>query len=289
MLDGMLNIKYIQFIAGIGVCLFLICSGYGLEESYKKNGLKDFWRKKVIKVYLPFCIIELIGMTIFYKFSLKDYLLDIAFIKRITSYSWYMLYIIICYFIFYVWKRISLKLNISENKAMIMLLSFFICWFILDSIFFANPLMPFLRARQMLAFPLGILLSKKRKEIKNLLSYKIRSYILIMVFVICGCFFMGITQISFIKNLNYIIQNTLSIFTVFPITLSIIIIAYYNSKIISNRFFKALGKYSFEIYLIHSFTLALITPSIISLLLFLVITLISTYAYHKILERIKIL
>lgn len=32
----------IQFIAGVGVALFLICSGYGLEVSYEKNGLKDF-------------------------------------------------------------------------------------------------------------------------------------------------------------------------------------------------------------------------------------------------------
>lgn len=35
-----LSVGGIQFIAGIGVALFLMCSGYGLEVSYEKNRLK---------------------------------------------------------------------------------------------------------------------------------------------------------------------------------------------------------------------------------------------------------
>ncbi|MRI80821.1 acyltransferase family protein [Aerococcaceae bacterium DSM 109653] len=35
----------IQFIGGVGVALFLICSGYGLYCSYEKFGLKDFFKK----------------------------------------------------------------------------------------------------------------------------------------------------------------------------------------------------------------------------------------------------
>lgn len=40
-----LGVGEIQFIAGVGVAQFLICSGYGLEMSYQKNGLKGFWKK----------------------------------------------------------------------------------------------------------------------------------------------------------------------------------------------------------------------------------------------------
>ncbi|MDO4650852.1 MAG: hypothetical protein Q4B26_19625 [Eubacteriales bacterium] len=40
-----LNVGGIQFVAGIGVSLFLICSGYGLELSYQKNGLKNFVKR----------------------------------------------------------------------------------------------------------------------------------------------------------------------------------------------------------------------------------------------------
>lgn len=46
----MLSVGGIQFIGGIGVALFLICSGYGLEVSYEKNGLKDFWMKRMLGV-----------------------------------------------------------------------------------------------------------------------------------------------------------------------------------------------------------------------------------------------
>lgn len=49
-----LGVGGIQFIAGIGVALFLICSGYGLEMSYQKNGLKGFWKKRLLGVCLPF-------------------------------------------------------------------------------------------------------------------------------------------------------------------------------------------------------------------------------------------
>lgn len=34
-------------LGGIGVALFLIISGYGLNESFKKNGNKSFWQKKL--------------------------------------------------------------------------------------------------------------------------------------------------------------------------------------------------------------------------------------------------
>ena len=49
-----LSVGGIQFIAGIGVALFLMCSGYGLEISYKKNGLKGFWKKRLLCVYAIF-------------------------------------------------------------------------------------------------------------------------------------------------------------------------------------------------------------------------------------------
>lgn len=34
---------------GIGVALFLFFSGFGLNQSYKKNGIKSFWKKKIIR------------------------------------------------------------------------------------------------------------------------------------------------------------------------------------------------------------------------------------------------
>lgn len=71
-----LGVGGIQFIAGVGVSLFLICSGFGLECSYQKNELNQFWRKRILNVAIPFWCVEFIGLLVVRSFSLKKYILD---------------------------------------------------------------------------------------------------------------------------------------------------------------------------------------------------------------------
>lgn len=172
-----LGVGGIQFIAGIGVSLFLICSGYGLEMSYQKNGLKGFWKKRVWGVCIPFWIAEWIGLIVTQSFSFRKYVLDTLFLKPATGYGWFMGYIVVCYFIFFVIKQF-----ISNKKiSIVTLCGIFLAWFVLESVFFANPDMPFLKARQMLAFPCGILIAQYKRDIEQILT-KTRS---ILIFV-CG-------------------------------------------------------------------------------------------------------
>lgn len=161
-----LSVGGIQFIAGIGVALFLMCSGYGLEISYEKNGLKGFWKKRLLGVCLPFWIVELVGLLATRTFSIKTYLLDFCFLKPATSYGWFMGYIVICYLIFYAVKRL-IKDSRMQTAA---LFGVFAIWFVLESVFFANPDMPFLRARQMLSFPAGVLLAVNKDKIERTLT-----------------------------------------------------------------------------------------------------------------------
>ena len=153
-----LSVGGIQFIAGIGVALFLICSGYGLEVSFEKKGLGGFWRKRLLGVCLPFWVVELVWMLATGTFTIETYLLDFCFLKPATSYGWFMGYIVICYLIFYAAK----KLVEDSKMQMMFLFGAFAIWFVLESVFFANPDMPFLRARQMAAFPFGVLLATKQ-------------------------------------------------------------------------------------------------------------------------------
>ena len=73
---AMLSVGGIQFVAGIGVALFLMCSGYGLEISYEKNGLEEFWKKRLLSVCLPFWVVELVGLFATETFTIKTYLFD---------------------------------------------------------------------------------------------------------------------------------------------------------------------------------------------------------------------
>lgn len=163
---AMLDVGGIQFIAGIGVALFLMCSGYGLEISNEKNGLVGFWKKRLLGVCLPFWAVELIGLFATGTFSIKSYLLDFCFLKPATAYGWLMGYIVICYLIFYAVK----KLVKDSRMQTLVLFGVFAIWFVLESVFFANPDMPFLRARQILSFPAGVLLAINKDKIEQTLT-----------------------------------------------------------------------------------------------------------------------
>lgn len=114
-------------------------------------------------------------MLITQQFEIKKYLLDAVFISPATGYGWFMQYIVICYILFFSVKMMSEKLRVNEMWILIVA---FAVWFIADSCFFADSGMPFLRARQMLSFPLGVMIAKNREKIER---YSTRKRTVILV------------------------------------------------------------------------------------------------------------
>lgn len=264
---AMLSVGGIQFIAGIGVALFLICSGYGLEISYEKNGLKGFWKKRLLGVCLPFWVIEFIGLLVTGRFTIEKYLMDFAFIKPATSYGWFMGYIVVCYLIFYMVKKF-----IKDSKMQTMtLLGAFAVWFVLESVFFANPNMPFLRARQMLSFPCGVLLAMNKDKIGQALT-KSKSVLILSGGGITCLLFMAITQLDTVKEMPYLVSNAMALLTCLPMAVGILVFGKFFSGLFENRMLTTIGSISYEIYLVHAFTLNLIKPAMINILIFIVIT-----------------
>lgn len=58
---------------GIGVALFLILSGYGLTESYKRKGLLVFWKSKFSKIWIPYAIV--LTVCTIWSLSFKPYVI----------------------------------------------------------------------------------------------------------------------------------------------------------------------------------------------------------------------
>lgn len=87
-------------LGGIGVAIFLFCSGFGLMKSFQVKGLTNFWRSKLISVYLPFAAVEIIAAVIYHR-NFLSVLLDLLFVKMLHPYSWYLQYLLICYALFY--------------------------------------------------------------------------------------------------------------------------------------------------------------------------------------------
>lgn len=277
-----LSVGGIQFIAGIGVALFLMCSGYGLEVSYEKNGLKGFWKKRLLGVCLPFWVVELVGLFATGTFTIKTYLLDFCFLKPATGYGWFMGYIVICYLIFY-----AVKILIKDRKMqMVVLFGAFGIWFVVESLFFANPDMPFLRARQMLSFPAGVLLAMNKDKIERTLTKAKNVLILTGGGTVC-LLFMAITQLNVVKSLPYIVSNAMALLTCLPIAIGIMTFGKSFSELFENKMLAVTGMISYEIYLVHAFTLGMIKQSIISVFIFAVVTYVLAYILHIGMRKVK--
>jgi peptidoglycan/LPS O-acetylase OafA/YrhL len=79
-----MGLRYFTPLGGIGVALFLILSGYGLAESYKKNGITHFWKKKILRIWVPYFLFINTLIIVQRKFSdilTIEYLLNIMCLK----------------------------------------------------------------------------------------------------------------------------------------------------------------------------------------------------------------
>lgn len=83
---------------GIGVAMFLFLSGYGLNESWKKNGLKSFWKKKVLCVIFPYVLFRMIWLMI--DGSILDGSAYFSIVNCSHSSFWYIDYLVRCYIAF---------------------------------------------------------------------------------------------------------------------------------------------------------------------------------------------
>ena len=267
-----LNIGGIQFIAGIGVALFLICSGYGLEKSFDKNGIDGFFEKRLLRVCVPYWIITTLGDFTMPDWSMKVYLEKMIFVKA----GWYIKYILVCYFIFYIVKRVKIKYRLSDISEIKTFFAIYTIWFAVDSAFFANPEIPFLAARQMLCFPMGVCIAKS-----NIVKEKISNFAIMFITWGIGVVFMVVTQLPCVKSLPILISNSISLLTVFPLAIATLVFFDKISWILNNKFVSFSGIMSYELFLVHGYTENLITQSVSSICVCLIVTYGVAYCVHQ--------
>ena len=148
-------------LGAVGVGMFLICSGYGLEKSYIKNGLSEFWSKKLYGIYMPWVLIELIGLFFHPQVSLLDFILDLTLFHPLHPFGWYMQFLLIWYVAFYVAKLVF------RNQWGGQILTLFIISCV-TIIFWDST-----QAQNSLSFLTGVILSKKDRFL-DLLTKKLR-------------------------------------------------------------------------------------------------------------------
>lgn len=272
----------IQWVAGIGVALFLVFSGYGLSESFKRNGLKDFWKKRFVGVIVPFYVVYIIGTLVLKRGLNSNQFFNIILMQDV---NWYIQYIMISYVIFWCVSAISNKFAFSMNQKFIFLMLCFILWFFIDTFFFAMKADPFLRARQMLSFPFGVLMSNYLNTFTGIFKKQKNAKYFIFIAII-GVFFLGLSQLSLLKDSSYLVLNTASLLTIFPLTIFVLWLSTNLSALFNSKFLVFVGDISYELYLVQAFSRKVISSgNFMTLILFLVITFIISFFLKEIFDR----
>ena len=104
---NLITLPFIE-IGKYSVALFLFLSGYGVMSSYinNKNYLDSFLRKRILTIYIPFIISNIIFIAIYSisgkKFRVLEIIKYTLGINLIDGVMWFIFSIIIFYIIFYI-------------------------------------------------------------------------------------------------------------------------------------------------------------------------------------------
>lgn len=265
-MGGAFGVRYLTPLGGIGVAMFLICSGYGLVVSYEKNGLKGYWNKKIIGVLIPYMIIEIFTTLFRSDNTLMNIATDLIIIGSKHPYGWYLKCLLFWYIIFYIISRLNL---LSKSKIYL--------FYIVSLIVILNHNQ--LWAEQALSFTLGITLAYYKNSIKNTITKKkYVSHILLFV----GILFLGIKQINIFRQSPYIVLNSIQILIKLPIACALSIYLYKFSSIIKNSIFIKFGTISYSLYLIHGYIIKILYKlNYVNIIIFLISTFIISFVFEN--------
>lgn len=263
---GMFQIRYFTPCGGIGVALFLFVSGYGLSESFDRNGLKKFWKKRLITVLMPYFMVEIFAAVIIPQWDAVSLIKSLLLIEPRKSQIWYLQYLFLCYICFWcTYKFISKK-----YRLLILLMLAILSLFLLKEI----------AAEQALSFWCGCLFSEKKKLFEKLRRVSV-------ILLLFGVIMLAFKQLDLVRNASQIVINCVQLSIKLPIALFLVGMVIQTTTIMKYLYMEKIGKISYELYLIHINFLYLVMPNIWSLMLFMVLTTLGAVALHLIAIRIN--
>lgn len=250
---------YFNPLGGIGVAMFLFLSGFGISESYKKSQLSHYWRKKIVRILIPY----LIWIPLYYITMHLSTLGSPKYFETIPRY-WFIEYLLIMYaafyFIFPLKKVCSLTLICSLCIILFLTLN--------------N-----LRAEQSLSFWAGVLFSLYKEDIAKLKNNRLFAIALLLL-VVGFIALLVKQQLEFMAfDLEGIAVKTTNMLIKLPVGMSIIlfILAIKNNN---TKWLAIIGGISYELYLTHIPFFMTIDRKTPLLLLFIIQSVFLAYILH---------
>jgi peptidoglycan/LPS O-acetylase OafA/YrhL len=261
-------------LGGIGVALFLLLSGYGLTESYQKTGLRNFWKKKVARIWIPYFLwinILLIIRNDFDKIFTIDYLLDILCLK--TSF-WFVGFLFWNYILFWMVFRMELL----KQYHFIPFIIFNTCVFVL-----CRQIM----AEQALSFYSGVCISLYIEKLCRFMAMKKHFIVLVISIFAVSILSLIVKQLPSIRihEADNIYFHTINLICKYGFCLFVLFVF----SIKNNRFYDFCSKISLELYLVHFSLLFLIkNDDVMYLFYFLTASFVGAWMLYLISNRIRI-
>lgn len=219
-------------LGGTGVALFLLLSGFGLNESFKTHGLSCYWRKKSLRVLMPYFSVATVLYICRWEFSWGAYLLDITGLK---THYWYIAFLIKWYIAFWITSKFFLRYRTAILLAMSTAILF---------------LFPNIEAEQAFSFPVGVFISIHLDKAKNLSSKNIMLIVCMMFLV--GTAFLLLKQHPAVRELMHTwIYNVVQLFIKLPYAISLVCVLMRFPACINSKFLLLSGVLCYELYLFH--------------------------------------
>lgn len=264
-------VESFYFFRGTGslaVSMFFFLSGYGLMCSYEKNGLNNFFKKRISTVLIPFLFVQLFSFILFYylpgvqglteeTYCIKNLLLK--FIKTgrtLTVNAWYVYEILLMYLEFWLAFKIGSK---NKKAGTILIVVFTLLTTVFFGVFTYKTEWLQVWAYTLPAFAYGIICQgSRRKKIESRLqkNYYAKLLIFIILTVLLFYSYKLFDKIDILQAHN-INSTFLSRYLTSPFFVTTVLLVSMKFKA-KNVLLDKLGNISYELYLYHGFVYCLL-------------------------------
>ena len=233
-IKNLISIKLSQLM----VTTFLFYSGYGIFESIKnkKDYIKNFPKKRLLKVYIPFfialCLFTIINFIFKKNYPIETYLMSLTGWQSIGNSNWFMF----CVFFLYISTYISFSIFHKKENGLLFTTFLNIIYMVVILLFKTPREIYWMNTS--LCFSAGLWFSFFKENIISFLKDN-KSYLLLLIILIV------LFILLYKSRSNYLCYNCLSIIFVLIITIL-------NMKIkIGNSILSFMGKNTFNIYILQ--------------------------------------
>ena len=273
------KIKPQVILSGDSVALFLVLSGFGLAMSTlnKRICLKDFCFKRIKRVMVPYWLVTIIILSLDYlildrTLKLDSLLMTVLGINtrieltHLDYVRWFVTFVLLWYFLFYIFLLNTRSSASSPLLLIIALLLVPLNYYFLHFEWY-----------QFFSFPAGILLAIHKEK---LMAFRRNNKTLSMALSIFGIFYVLFYKIlmshqGIYLKVTELIPNILLVYysewnSLILCFSSLILTGHIVERGFNSNILLFLGKYSYEIFLLHGVFLIKYNPIIKDQSIFLV-------------------